>query len=211
MKTPWDLSALSYTGEYISATQLDTGNSLTFSPDGAKMFHLSGDRYLYYWVLSTPWDITTATYTDTRIDLGGSNNQCLQFSPDGTKFFVTRFNGNNVAEFSMSTPWDITTATLAAQLSFSNPTGLDIKPDGSRMWVARYVAGTGFSENRIIVEYALPTAWSLSGATATGKTYNYSSYLSQVQALVVRPDGKKMFLLNNYSTGTEGIYQFAVA
>ena len=43
-------------------------NGITFNSDGTTMLTVDGDDNKFYrWTLSTPWDITTATFTGDEI------------------------------------------------------------------------------------------------------------------------------------------------
>lgn len=107
-----NLSTAIYTGE---SYELE-GSLLGFSPDGTKMY---GVKYIYHsgailqHVLSTPWDISTASlgYTlATGTTTGGV------FNKDGTKFieFTNRFyysSDSYVRLYDLTQAWDLSTAT----------------------------------------------------------------------------------------------------
>lgn len=94
--TEWDFFPESY---YESATFIQySANLLTyvgsffFKSDGSKLYVLRGSSYkrIYRYILSTPWDISTAIYTtgdyyylgDIQFEAG------LYFKPDGTRFYI---------------------------------------------------------------------------------------------------------------------------
>ena len=72
---------------------------LTFSNDGTKMFVIgeqgdntnsSGDSQddIHEYTLSTPFDISTASYVDSLANLGDAFETSIKFNNDGSKMFV---------------------------------------------------------------------------------------------------------------------------
>ena len=72
---------------------------LTFSNDGTKMFVIgeqngnggtsgSGEDDMHEYTLSTPFDISTASYVDSLANLGDAFETSIKFNNDGSKMFV---------------------------------------------------------------------------------------------------------------------------
>jgi DNA-binding beta-propeller fold protein YncE len=124
--TAWDLSTISYDNQSI--TGFAGGYipyCLAFKPDGTKVYTV-GLRYLYEWVLPTAWSLSGAT--PTNIANGASANYLnisgyttghsfygLDFSADGTKFFVRTVGGGSVGtglfEVPIDSAWDPVNST----------------------------------------------------------------------------------------------------
>jgi len=66
LTTPWDITTATTTGNTLNITTTTTENSVagfTFFEDGSKIFVVGSDvRSILEFTLSTPWDITTASY-----------------------------------------------------------------------------------------------------------------------------------------------------
>ena len=124
------------------ATVDDSGQYITgvnFNADGTKLFTVyhtkaSGDyTHVSEYNLSTPFDISTRTYAgdSERCILNSSDTTTgpigdvydLEFSNDGTKFFVARGANNNgedhdrVFRFDLTSPYDISTCSFVNQTS----------------------------------------------------------------------------------------------
>src|SRR3990172_261697 len=138
-----------------------------FRPNGLKMYIIgnTSDRVFEY-NLSSAWNIATAVLfqsfsiaTQTILPTG------LFFRSDGLKMYVVGNFNNRIYEYNLSTAWNIATTSFLQSFTITaqdtTPTGLFIRDDGLKM----YVAGGG---NDRIYEYNLTTPWSIS--TAVFKT-----------------------------------------
>jgi hypothetical protein len=103
-------------------TSLSSG-SMYFKPDGTR-FYVGGRRSatnnaVYQYDLSSPWDITTATYSGQRQTLLATTTKHRPwFSPDGTKL-VVGIGASSITSFAyyeLATAWDI-----AGSITFSSP------------------------------------------------------------------------------------------
>lgn len=142
LSTAWDISTAVFSQNFSIAAQETAPGAISFKGDGTKMFigGAIGDS-IYEYTLSTPWDVSTASYTQSfsvasqETNIGG-----LQFSTDGTEMFIVGTISDSVFRYSLSTAWDISTASYSS-VSFSvaaqstTPTGLFFKPDGKKMYV----------------------------------------------------------------------------
>jgi hypothetical protein len=77
MSSAWDLTTASYDSVSKTVSTEDTSvQAVSFSADGAYMYLVGAtNNYMYEYALSTPWNISTAVYTDNRIrtqDTGSS-------------------------------------------------------------------------------------------------------------------------------------------
>tara|TARA_R110000772_G_scaffold185326_1_gene296500 strand:- start:474 stop:1706 length:1233 start_codon:yes stop_codon:yes gene_type:complete len=154
LSSAWNVSTASYLqSKSVVAQEIDP-SSLSFKPDGTKMYVLgnNGDDVNEY-NLSTAWDVSTATFLQLFSVAGQEiTPRGLSFKPDGTKMYVLGNTGDDVNEYDLSTAWDVTTATflqlfsVAAQDTF--PRSLFFKPDGTKMYV---LGGTGVDVNEYIL------------------------------------------------------------
>ena len=73
-------------------------------------------------ILTTPYDISTATVNNTKIVDRGGVTQATQvvFNNDGTKMFIVNHAGNkSVDEYLLSTAFDVSTATFESEISIN--------------------------------------------------------------------------------------------
>ena len=121
-----------------------------FNYDGTKCWTL-GSGFLtpkiYEYTLSTPWDISTITYTGNNLTVTSQDNVMMgiRFSSDGNYIFAVGQQNDDIYRYSCSTPWDITTCTHDQTCDtnlwpvdngkLANPTGLSISPDGKHLMV----------------------------------------------------------------------------
>jgi DNA-binding beta-propeller fold protein YncE len=115
LSTAWDISTATYT-QFFDASVPDSGQvwasrGIFFRDDGTRMFvhgneSTSGTGLgtgTKQFQLSTPWDISTATYTKFKYtgDLGGSQYGPV-FKTDGLKMYNIEFTDQVVNQFDLS-------------------------------------------------------------------------------------------------------------
>ena len=123
---------------YVQDTDLSDENfavgDIRFNPDGTKMFLLSQNKKddfaaIYEYNLSTPFDISTKSYTGDSErciltnggddDLNTNTAFGLDFTNDGMKIFVGngalngRADGDRVYRFDLTSPYDVSTCSFA--------------------------------------------------------------------------------------------------
>ena len=149
LSTPWDTSTISFEQNFSVSGQDTVPEGIEFKTDGTKMY-VSGSTNdnIYEYDLSTAWDISTATYSQSFSP--NINPTDVRFKPDGTKMFVLNrsTNADAIYEYSLTTPWDISTAsqTKVINVPDNTPTGMFFKSDGEAMWMV----GSG---NKNVVQY----------------------------------------------------------
>ena len=117
LSTPWDLSTISYASKYASiGDYAEQGYGLFFKSDGTEMYisTLVPDDSVVQYSLSTPWDVSTASYDSEKVLTTGATNSFygLFLKSDSTKMLLADHGeGNGVLQFTMSTAGSITTAS----------------------------------------------------------------------------------------------------
>lgn len=165
LSTAYDLSTATYTDWAPLGGIMSNTGALSFSNDGSSFYvrRNSSVNLIYQWEMSTPWDVSTATYGGKNNNFSAQTNDAFQvrFNADGTKaYLLAGSTGNDLYQYSLSTPYDITTATYDSITvsTSSSPQAFTISPDGSKLFIL-YA--------QTLVENSLPTPFVLTGMSAT--------------------------------------------
>lgn len=150
--------------------------------------------------IANPSDIIQTTLSNP------SSDGPLAISPDGSKVYMSHNNGDstyNVLVFSVTAD-SISQTQVSYNLSYeghslSNPGQIAITPDGNTLYITdRAYSGTGYPVYK--VDLSLATVTGISDATIGGVAQN-------PKAIVVSPDGKTVYLSNEYSS-VNNIFSF---
>ena len=202
LSTHFDVSTATSTNVTFSVSDQDENpTGMAFSNDGVKMFVVGwNDEKINEYTLSTPFDLSTASYDGDpeRFDVSGHEGlpTGMAFSNDGTKMFVVGDDGNDISEYTLSTPFDVSTASYDDDERFSvlgqetSPTGMAFSNDGAKMFVV------GWNEDNIN-EYTLLTPFDVSTATFANVTFSVSGQDQNPQGMAFSNDGAKMFVVGN--------------
>lgn len=193
----YDLANASYDNKSFSTNSQDSSsalNGLAFKSDGTKMYALTQSTFsVYQYTLSTAWDVSTASYDSVSfaVHTGYTGVNDLRFKPDGTKFYVLDASSDVVRQYSLSTAWDLSTAsnpsvTFSVQAQDTSPRVLDFKPDGTKMFY-------GGATSETVYEYALSTAWDITTASYSNKSFSTATQDSQLYGMTFNSSGTKMF------------------
>lgn len=189
---PIDISSLTYDEKsYDADTQINQASYVSFSPDGSKMYLADVvDGIVYQYTLSTPWDISTATYDDKYYTAAQMSyiKGCF-FKPDGSKMYLTSDGDDRVYQYTLSTAWDVSTATYDSKFyqesiaGETHPYGLFFNPDGSKMYV-------GGKDTKKVYQFTLSTEWDVSTAAYNSKFYYFN--LSNLNDISLILNGKNL-------------------
>lgn len=92
LSTPWDLTTASDSGKSFTVSPQDgTCYGFFIKSDGTKLYvnGVNTDS-VYQYTLSTPWDISSASYDEVVKDVSGESSQPqdIAFNSDGTKMYM---------------------------------------------------------------------------------------------------------------------------
>lgn len=178
LSTAWDVSTASYVQNFSVSTQDATPEGMFFKPDGLKMYVVGSSvgGKVYEYNLTTAWNISTASYSQT-LDISSYQSIAtgLFFKSNGYGLFTVGRSSDNVNEFSLSTAWDISTASHVQNFSVSSqetdPSDIFFKSDGLKMYILGYA-------NDTIYQYSTGTATTLDLSTG-----NYFSHTPSVNTV----------------------------
>jgi len=136
--TAWDTTTATYASKSVSILAQDgSPRGIFFKPDGTKMYHVGSDNdNAYEYDLSTAWDVSTATFSQSFSVSGQEPTPTdIFFKPDGKKMYVGGLAGDDLNEYDLSTAWDISTAVFLqsalAKYPTSSPAGSYFSDDGT--------------------------------------------------------------------------------
>jgi hypothetical protein len=123
LSTAWDIStATQNTSLSLNpSAQLTEARGVTFKPDGTEVYISSvniNNVKVHQYSLSTAWDTSTASYSNSTFHLGGSA-QDIAFSDDGVKLFISEGNADVIEQYTLTTAWDISTCPSDPDETFS--------------------------------------------------------------------------------------------
>jgi len=123
-----------------------------------------------------------------------TNPDTLHFTSDGKHLFTCKTGLGTVYSFPLGIPWDITTLkrfglSFNSSGSATNPHGIQVKPDGSRAFVACESTGA-------IYQYDMSTNFDASSMSYSSISLTYSGDTGAASArdIVVKPDGLTLLL-----------------
>lgn len=204
-----DVESISWDGalqrKYIPST-LDTNpRGVEFKPDGTKMYQVGyGSDKVYEYDLSTAWDISTATYSQSfSVATEDTTPVSVRFGNNGTFMYILGSTNNKIFRYYLSTAWDISTAAASGSgFSFASeeiyPQDFFFKSDGTKFWLL----GT---QNDTVYEYTMTSSW----VVHVGASYSGNSFLvnGNPWGLSFKSDGTKMFV----GTYTTQIREYALS
>ena len=148
LSVAWDITTATYASKSFSVTtQEATPTGMWFKPDGTTMY-ITGttNDTVYQYTLSTPWDISTASYASISFSVASQETAPSQvnLSADGTKMWLLGTNTDRINEYTLGTAWDISTATFVNNIYVgfqeTTPNGLFIDSTAANRV---YVVGSG--------------------------------------------------------------------
>lgn len=163
-EVPFELNTIKATGRtFDHSSETTNSDVLFFSSDGTKMYlnQAYGNSNVFEYVLSTAWDITTASLNHTYTGLQSTNYsaQGLCFSSDGKTMYEASSQDAKIFIHNLTTAWDLSTASYSGtsySTAIVNCSSIAFSSNGLNFYA---------SNVSDIRHYSLSTAWDLSSAT----------------------------------------------
>lgn len=212
LSTPWDISTASRNSALDNIIGGGSHQGMWFRADGLETYTADASYgYISKYTLTTAWDTSTASLA-INLYLGVAPYG-VSLSDDGTKlYFITytdAYTGSDapcIVEVEMGTPWDLNTASLNCYLDLTSE--FSASPDTSVSDM--YVGGNGrylyALDETTIYQYIMSTAWDLSTASYSGKSY-YVPQDSACSALSVTDSGTRLYVVG---ATNDRVYQYDV-
>ena len=211
----WDVSSMSYSGKFADVSDKAVEPvDITFKPDGTHMYvqdnhYIVGgggiqSGFIWQYELSTPWDISTASYDNREIytiphAVNDLEPQTLKLRDDGDRVFMTGSFGGWTIEYNLDTPYEMHTFsyTRSAQLN-GGGFGMFIKPDGTAFFMVDRNAAR-------IRRIPLPTPWRIDFASPYDQQFFVSGQEATPYDVEFNTDGTRMFVMG---TSTDSVHQY---
>jgi hypothetical protein len=188
----WDLSNASYNGVGFDHG-VAGGMGVFFKDDGLKVYMIGSTGAVNQFDLTVAWDLSTATTVGTvAFDVTSQDPfpHDIFFRDDGLRMYMTGGNTNKIYEYTLTVAWDLSTATTAGLVTSPTldqaafPSGLFIKPDGTKMYKTSGGASLGS-----VYQYSINTAWDISSIVDDGVSFQAGG-----EAVFFKSDGLRMFV-----------------
>ncbi len=204
LATPYDVSTKSFehklrevgtanaTTTILAAIGTSRIHDIRFNDDGSRMYLSMLNEGIKTFQLSTPYQISSASFLNTRDPSDSGNFLAIEFDTTGRKLFIE--DNNEIDEYDVETAFDLSsTLTYVDSLSLegSAASSLAFSSDGTTLFVLDRV-------DQKIYEYSLTTGFDISSATLVDD-YSVADEEVQPEGIAFNDDGSKVFI-----TGTDG-------
>lgn len=214
LSTGWDASSVSYDSKsHNCAAQTGAPADVEFHPNGSMMFVLGASTNVFHYDLTTPWDVSTASFTRQSGAVPGGTYG-FRFKQDGTSYYTISYSDStygSITQWNLSTAWDISTATEYGEFVLTSineqSTGIydvDFSSDGTKAFVISLISDA-------VYEYGLSTPWDITSAAASHtRSFSVANETPTPRALIFADNGTKLYVLGNAS-GNNKVLQYSTA
>ena len=197
-----------------SVTIIANGTDIHFSVDGKNLYVCNNSNIIYYYFLSTAWDVSTATADPSKnFDASAQNSTIisLYISPSGDNLYLLSSNTNRtVYPYSLSTPYIPSTSliqpnTVNTSSSNADMVQIHFSDDGTKMYL------TGNNTIRTITTITLNTPWSFVSINRIDTVTISSSLISTettLSGMIFNSNGMKIYLIGSV---TDTVYSINVS
>ncbi len=213
----WDISTASYASKSLSLSSQSTSpRCILFNNDGTKMYVLgSPEDRIFEYSLTTPYDISTGSYSNVSLDLNTAISSSVSFSgnqfsipsggdQDGTKLYVGCYNTDKIYSWTLGTAWDLSTASLDSTnfnvLSYDGVhAGINVNSDGTKWWISARVSDK-------IIQFSMSTPYDISTSTKDTAELSWLGQTNDGYGFRFKDNGTKLYLMG---TNDDTIYQYS--
>jgi hypothetical protein len=166
----------------------------------------SDNESIYQYTLTTPWDLSTASYDESYFSLSDQSNdpKGFGFGSNGTKLYVPDQTSKSIYQYTLSISWDVSTASYDSVYFDFTELGLTFLGNvvfnsvGNRMHIISY---------DYVYQFELNENWNI-GTINLPNNINWKVfYGNEARSFFIKPDGTKLYL--GYED--ENIYQYTLS
>jgi sugar lactone lactonase YvrE len=199
LSVPWEAGSATYSSNVQVAVRDSTPTGISFSNNGSNLYVVgSANDSVHQFALSTAWDVTTATFLQTRsVAADETVPTSVQFSNTGNKMFVLGTTGDDITEYDLSVNYDISTASVTRVRSISaqdlTMQGMYFKPDGTQLFLVG-------STNDTVYSYNLSESWNIA-TTSLANTRSIAAQQTVPNGIHMSDDGVNMYIIGTTPVG----------
>ncbi len=165
LSTAFDISTAQYFGEnevlYVGGEETNP-SGIALNQDGTQLYVIGeNDDAIVVYTLSTPFDLSTATYAGASEELSVGSEESeptgIAFNNDGSKLYVVGQVSDAVNEYDLATPFQVSSATflgvsetLLVRSEESRVEGMAFSNDGNRLFIVGSSQETIFAYDLLI-------------------------------------------------------------
>lgn len=221
----WSGSTSAPTSDYYDIQSTDIGGqsptNFYLREDGEMFFTVDGNESIRRWDLSTPFDLTTASYNNSIGGFGSRDNQGtgVFFKPDGQYVYMIGNEYNKVYRRYLTTAWT-TMQTLgnpqaSENLTSTNKRGLYFRPDGKKFYFTTNQQINTTTTVNVIYAYTCNTAWSITDISSYGSfsqsfTHSNGEY-ERYESVDFSPDGTKVYVVRSVPNSANILMKYNLA
>jgi hypothetical protein len=105
LSTPWNVGTANYDSVSVSVNSQDSApQGVAFNSDGSKMYIMGyGNKTVFQYTLSTPWNVGTATYDTISKSVSSQESapQGVAFNSDGSKMYIVGITNDTVYQYTV--------------------------------------------------------------------------------------------------------------
>lgn len=192
LSNPFDLSTASQIGSFTPIEISGNPITLCFNNDGTKLFLGASYGGVYQYTLSTPWDITTATYDNVSYSSSGEITTLynMKFSSDGDRLVIADNSDDTIHQYTLSAPWDLSTISYdnysySVAVNVNSLRAIAFTDDGYKLFV------TG--DEQQVTQYNLTTPFDISTLQNTGDKLSVPGRMFDMD---IKNDNKDIYFYN---------------
>lgn len=201
----FDSVTLVFSGDPVLET---TPTGVTFKDDGTKLYVTGSVRdNVYQYSMSTPWDISSATYDSVFFYFGSQDTSPagIVFTDNGSKLYLAGGTGDDIMEYNLSESWNVASASHSGatfkpvfKTTTSGFSDIAISSDGSLVYALE-------SARRAVFPFSLRTPNNLSTAITNSYSYFAGGLETNPAGLALHPEGTSLYVVGST---TDRVYQF---
>lgn len=189
-------------------------------PDGTMFFVGGGGQAgVRRWDMSTPFDLTTASYYGAvgSLPTNAGAPDGVFFEPDGTNLFMIGNGTNQIYRRPMTTPWTSQNNNTpeSDSVSGSSKSGLFFRPDGLRFYFTTTTLVNANTTSNRVYQYDCGGAWSVNSVSSAGsmsQTFTHSNgQYERFKSVDFSPDGTKMYVVREVPGANNVMMQYPLA
>lgn len=194
LSTPYDPNTESDSNSRFLTSSIINPSSETSPPcfdwktDGTRLYVVGTVADSIYQVaVSTPWDITTATYTNgQKFSIGTqiSTPGAIVWKSDGSEYWISDNTSDTIYKYSCSSAWDVTTSTYSGQSLYVGALITVINSMAFSSGMDRLIIGNATN----LYSYTLGTPGNITTAVYDGITTTLAPYVTSIRGIFLRND-----------------------